>query len=219
VITLRWTGRWARRRGVPAVMVSHESLVALFGLASCGRAGQYAADWLNRRTARGYPADHLHDQLGGRRVRADRGPQPGPRPARRGPDHVRGQAALRTGRSAAARALRLSAEKKPQRSLNTLASLRAGGRAARLVVAGDGPLRPRLERRAARDGLPVSFTGFEPAADPVGGVRLDGHQGNRLAVPALPRHGARAGGPGRAGMARPGTRRGGRKRPNLNAPT
>lgn len=30
------------------------------------------------------------------------------------------------------------------------------------MVAGDGPLRPRLERRAARDGLPVSFTGFEP---------------------------------------------------------
>src|ERR1019366_7069246 len=26
--TLRWTGRWARRHGVAAVMVSHESLVA-----------------------------------------------------------------------------------------------------------------------------------------------------------------------------------------------
>ena len=32
--TLRWTGRWARRHAVPAVMVSHESLVALFGLAA-----------------------------------------------------------------------------------------------------------------------------------------------------------------------------------------
>ena len=31
--TLRWTGRWARRHGVPAVMVSHESLTALLKLA------------------------------------------------------------------------------------------------------------------------------------------------------------------------------------------
>jgi len=30
------------------------------------------------------------------------------------------------------------------------------------VVAGDGPLRPRLERRAARAGLPVTFAGFLP---------------------------------------------------------
>ena len=30
--TLRWTGRWARRHGVPAVMVSHESLTGLFSL-------------------------------------------------------------------------------------------------------------------------------------------------------------------------------------------
>jgi alpha-1,6-mannosyltransferase len=57
---------------------------------------------------------------------------------------------------------RLSPEKKPQRSLNTLATLRAGGLSARLVVAGDGPLRPRLERRAARDRLPVTFAGFLP---------------------------------------------------------
>ena len=33
---------------------------------------------------------------------------------------------------------------------------------ARLVVAGDGPLRGRLERRAAREGLPVTFAGFLP---------------------------------------------------------
>ena len=57
---------------------------------------------------------------------------------------------------------RLSAEKKPQRSLTTLATLRASGLPVRLVVAGDGPLRPRLERRAARGGLPVTFAGFLP---------------------------------------------------------
>jgi alpha-1,6-mannosyltransferase len=46
--------------------------------------------------------------------------------------------------------------------LNTLATLRAAGWPARLVVAGDGPLRGRLERRAARDRLPVTFAGFLP---------------------------------------------------------
>jgi alpha-1,6-mannosyltransferase len=54
---------------------------------------------------------------------------------------------------------RLSAEKRPQRSLTTLASLRAAGLPVRLV-AGDGPLRARLVRRATRTGLPVTFAGF-----------------------------------------------------------
>ena len=30
--TLRWTGRWARERGVPSMMVSHESLAGLLGV-------------------------------------------------------------------------------------------------------------------------------------------------------------------------------------------
>jgi alpha-1,6-mannosyltransferase len=55
---------------------------------------------------------------------------------------------------------RLSMEKKPQRSLKALADLRATGTDAVLVVAGDGPLRSDLEQMAARDGLPVTFTGF-----------------------------------------------------------
>ncbi len=33
---------------------------------------------------------------------------------------------------------------------------------ARLVVAGDGPLRGRLQRHAARQALPVTFAGFLP---------------------------------------------------------
>ena len=50
--TLRWTGAWAREHGVPAVMVSHESVTAL--LERLGRVGRAVADWLNRRTARSY---------------------------------------------------------------------------------------------------------------------------------------------------------------------
>ena len=61
--TLRWTGTWAREHGVPAVMVSHESVTALLagallpgtlrGAALSGL-GRVVADWLNRRTARAY---------------------------------------------------------------------------------------------------------------------------------------------------------------------
>lgn len=53
---------------------------------------------------------------------------------------------------------RLSPEKKPERSILAVLQPRAAGVPAVLVVAGDGPLRPRLSRRAA--GLPVRFAGF-----------------------------------------------------------
>jgi alpha-1,6-mannosyltransferase len=57
---------------------------------------------------------------------------------------------------------RLSPEKRPQRSLTTLATLRAEGVPSRLIVAGDGPLAGRLRRWAADEGLPVTFAGFLP---------------------------------------------------------
>jgi alpha-1,6-mannosyltransferase len=164
--TLRWTGRWARSHGVPAVMVSHESLVALLGLTVPGLS-RPVADWLNRRTARAYQqvicttgwAAAEFERIGtGNLVRAPLGVDlatfvPGRRCRERyaPPEEL---LLVHCGR--------LSAEKKPQRSLNTLASLRAAGLPARLVIAGDGPLRARLERRTARDRLPVSFAGFLP---------------------------------------------------------
>jgi alpha-1,6-mannosyltransferase len=55
---------------------------------------------------------------------------------------------------------RLSMEKRPRHSLDAVARLRAAGVRAVLVVAGDGPLRARLNRQAARASLPVHFTGF-----------------------------------------------------------
>ena len=180
--TLRWTGRWAREHGVPAVMISHESLTALMRLAVPGldlpgltRWGPALAlvDAVNRRTARAYHrvicttawAAAEFERIGAPNlVRAPLGvdlatfaaPGPGPRgrPARdayAAPDEV-----------LLVHAGRLSPEKKPQRSLTTLATLCASGLPARLVVAGDGPLRRRLERRAARDRLPVTFAGFLP---------------------------------------------------------
>jgi alpha-1,6-mannosyltransferase len=54
---------------------------------------------------------------------------------------------------------RLSVEKRPGTALDALDALLRRGRRAVLVVAGDGPLRPRLEQRARERGLPVTFLG------------------------------------------------------------
>jgi alpha-1,6-mannosyltransferase len=205
--TLRWTGRWAREHGVPAVMISHESLTALMRMAVPGldlpaltRWGPALAlvDAVNRRTARAYRhvicttawAAAEFERIGiGNLLRAPLGVDlttfapphnKGPHrdkpcrhepcrhePCRHEPCHHEQGKRVRDAYAAPGETLlvhcgRLSPEKKPQRSLNTLATLRAKGLSARLVVAGDGPLRRRLERRAARDALPVTFAGFLP---------------------------------------------------------
>ena len=170
--TLRWTGPWARRHGIPAVMVSHESVTALLKLARVGPGrlrpafSRAVADRLNRRTARAYEqvicttawAAAEFERIGA--VNLARVPL--------GVDlatFAPGAGRVRTryagdGQTLLVHCGRLSAEKKPQRSLTTLATLRAEGMSVRLVVAGGGPLRTRLGRRAARAGLPVTFTGF-----------------------------------------------------------
>ena len=172
--TLRWTGAWAREHGVPAVMVSHESVTALLKLTLLGAGRRRSAlsrgvaDWLNRRTARTYHrvicttawAAAEFGRIGaGNVVRVPLGvdldtfsPQAG---------RVRSRY-VGQGQILLVHCGRLSAEKRPQRSLTTLATLRAAGLPVRLVVAGDGPLRSRLVRRAARAGLPVTFAGFLP---------------------------------------------------------
>jgi alpha-1,6-mannosyltransferase len=169
--TLRWTGRWARQHGVPAVMVSHESLAALLGLVRLGLARLNAvADTLNRQTARAYQrvicttgwAAAEFERIGvGNVVRAPLGVDLDTFTPGRSSQEVRDRY-VAADQTLLVHCGRLSAEKKPQRSLNTLATLRADGVPARLVVAGDGPLRRRLQRRAVREELPVTFAGFLP---------------------------------------------------------
>jgi len=188
--TLRWTGRWAREHGVPAAMISHESLTALMRMAVPGldlpglsRWGPAlaAVDAVNRRTVRAYqrvicttawaateferigtanPGVGLGEKLLRARLGVDLNTFAAPHPDEQG-GRVR-DAYAAPDDTLLVHCGRLSPEKKPQRSLNTLATLRASGLSARLVVAGDGPLRRRLERRAARDRLPVTFAGFLP---------------------------------------------------------
>ncbi|MFF8603391.1 glycosyltransferase [Streptomyces sp. NPDC015232] len=166
--TLRWTGEWARRARVPAVMVSHETadgVLRTWGVpdALAGR----AADRLNRRTAWAYArivcttewAEREFVRIGARNVvRAPLGVDLAHcRPGRRSP-------AVRARHAADEPVLlalcsRLSVEKRPLLALEALADLRAGGTRAALVVAGDGPLRGAMERRARDLRLPVCFLG------------------------------------------------------------
>ncbi|MEV6522166.1 glycosyltransferase [Longispora sp. NPDC051575] len=159
--TLRWTGAWARAHGVPAVMVSHESLDGLLGVARLpGPALRWLAGRLNRSTARDYDrvicttdwATREFDRIGADNVaRVPLGVDLDLfRPDRREPREA--------GEVLLVCCVRLSLEKRPHRALTTLRALRARGVPARLVIAGDGPLRERLEAEAA--GLPVTFTGW-----------------------------------------------------------
>lgn len=178
--TLRWTGRWARRNGVPAVMVAHESVTGLLSIpadttgmsrwrsALLAMSARILADYLNRRSAGDYKqvicttrwAAREFERIAAKNVtriplgvdlelfRPDRR-RPGVRDRYAGPGQV---LLVHCGR--------LSLEKKPHRSVLALAELRAAGTDAVLVVAGDGPMRGRMERIAGERDLPVTFAGF-----------------------------------------------------------
>ncbi|MGW3627037.1 glycosyltransferase [Streptomyces sp. NPDC000880] len=167
--TLRWTGEWARRHRIPSVMVSHETadgVLRTWGLSES--LASRTADRLNRQTAWAYSrivcttewAEREFVRIGARNVvRAPLGVDlVGCRPERR-------SKVLRAKYAAGAEVLlllcsRLSVEKRPGMALDALAELRERGVRASLVVAGDGPLRAALTRRARAEGLPAVFLGY-----------------------------------------------------------
>ncbi|MFG2212748.1 glycosyltransferase [Streptomyces sp. NPDC048638] len=166
--TLRWTGEWARRARIPAVMVSHESVDGV--LRTWGAPTPFArtvADRLNSRTAHAYSrivcttewAAAEFTRVGARNVvRAPLGVDL----AGWHPDCHSAQLRQRCAGRAAVLMLmcsRLSPEKRPGRALDALAELRRRGVDAALVVAGDGPLRARLEARVRAERLPAAFLG------------------------------------------------------------
>jgi alpha-1,6-mannosyltransferase len=175
--TLRWTGPWARRHGVPAVMVSHESVTGLLGLGAArlggaggllARSAMALADVLNARTARHYShvvcttrwAAAEFERLGAANLLRI------PLGVDLAMFHPRKRSAALRARYAGPEDTlivhcgRLSAEKRPRRSLDAVAMLGAAGIRAVLVVAGDGPLSARLNRQAARASLPVETFGL-----------------------------------------------------------
>ncbi|MFR9779819.1 glycosyltransferase [Micromonospora sp. MS34] len=167
--TLRWTGRWARANGVPSVMVSHESLTGLLGQWRLpAAAARRVADRLNRETLRDH--DRIVCTTGWAAEEFVRLGGPGVDLAPLGVDLAtfhprRADPALRERYADHTEVLlvhcaRLSVEKRPDLAVATLSRLRRAGVPAVLVMAGDGPLRPTLARRAA--DLPVHFPGHLP---------------------------------------------------------
>lgn len=167
-LTLRGFGRWAGRRGVASVMISHERLDRLLGQFLPGSAARRFADLANRRTAEDYDmvvctTDFAREEF--QRIGA-----PNVELVPLGVDldlfspHRRDRR-LRADLGVAGHPLlvhcgRLSVEKRVDRSIEAVGALHRAGVPARLVVAGDGPRRESLERRART--LPV-LAGGEPA--------------------------------------------------------
>jgi alpha-1,6-mannosyltransferase len=165
--TLRWTGRWAHTRGVPAVMVSHESLSGLLGVCRLPPGPRtWLADRLNAATAASYDRIVCTTRWAAEEFR-----RAGATNVTRVPLGVDldryhpGWYDRRLRRRFAAdhetlivHCSRLAPEKRSRCAVDALRALRADGVPAVLVVIGDGPLRESLERRAA--GMPVHFTGF-----------------------------------------------------------
>ncbi|RKE22893.1 glycosyltransferase [Streptomyces sp. TLI_171] len=167
--TLRWTGAWARAHGVRSMMVSHESATGVIGAWGVPPGlARGLADRLNSRTAQAYDtvlcttawAAEEFARIGARNVtQAPLGVDLDTmHPDRRDPQ-LRGRLAD-PHQVLLVMCSRLSAEKRPERALDALAELRRRHRVpAVLAVAGTGPLRGRLERRAEELRLPVTFLG------------------------------------------------------------
>lgn len=165
-LTLRSLGRWGRDHGATTVMISHERLDRLVGQVLPHRAAQKFADLANARTAANY--DAVVCTTGFAREEFDRIGAGNTVTVPLGVDlqtfHPRRHSYLIRERWAAPAQMllvhcgRLSVEKRVDRSIDTLGVLCHAGVDARLVVVGEGPLRARLQRQAAR--LPVDFTGF-----------------------------------------------------------
>ncbi|MFI7504860.1 glycosyltransferase [Streptomyces sp. NPDC049687] len=166
--TLRWTGKWARRARVPAVMVSHETadgVLRTWGVPEA--AARRTADALNIRTAHTYArvvcttefAEREFVRIGARNVvRAPLGVDLVERHPALYDAGVRARYA-RVDEVLLVTCTRLSVEKRPSTALDAVEALVARGVRAVLVIAGDGPLRPGLEQRARERGLPVIFLG------------------------------------------------------------
>jgi alpha-1,6-mannosyltransferase len=162
--TLRWTGRWARQRGVGSMMVSHESLAGLLGVWGMPARHQMA-DQLNRRTAEMYDQIVCTTAFAAAEFRRLGVPNLVEVPLGVDLAEFHPGAADPAVRARYARpdetlivyCSRLSADKRPELAVDTVATLRSGRTPAVLVVAGDGSRRAALAYRAAR--LPVRFAG------------------------------------------------------------
>lgn len=162
--SLRWTGGWARNRGVASAMVSHESLAGLLGVWGVPKRDA-VADKFNLRTAEFFDQIICTTSFAAAEFRRLGVPNLTEVPLGvdldgfhpdRFDESVRERYA-RPGELLIAFASRLSGQKRPELAVDTIAALRNDKVPAVLAVAGDGVRRAALAYRAAR--LPVRFTG------------------------------------------------------------
>jgi len=168
-LSLRGLGSWAAGHGLPSVVISHERLDRLLTqFLLPPTTARRVADLANARMAAAY--DTVVCTTGFARAEFDRIGAGNVAQIPLGVDLTtfsprHRDADVRERLAGGADSLlvhcgRLSPEKHPERSIDTLAALHRAGHRVRLVVAGDGPRRLALQRRAA--GLPVTFVGFVP---------------------------------------------------------
>jgi alpha-1,6-mannosyltransferase len=166
--TLTVAARWAGRRGVRSVLLSHERLDAILGPRLPGWLPlDRAADCWNRRLGAIFDAVVVTSAFAAAEFERVGVSRPSTlhrvplgvdlatfRPIPHGP--------VRTGAAPEIRLVhlgRLSAEKGPRLALAAVRELGRRNIRVRLDVVGDGPLRQELERLVARHGLPVVFHG------------------------------------------------------------
>ncbi|RDI66747.1 alpha-1,6-mannosyltransferase [Nocardia pseudobrasiliensis] len=172
-LTLRGFGRWARRRDIAGVMISHERLDRLIGQVLPGPMARRAADAANRRTAADYDIVVCTTEFAQQEFQRIEAPNVALVPL--GVDLEMFSPRRHDGRLRAelggeypllVHCGRLSVEKRVDRSIAAVHALRRTGRDSRLIVVGDGPRRESLERlarglRPLSDGrAAVHFTGF-----------------------------------------------------------
>jgi len=167
--TLRWLGRWARRRGIGSIMISHENMTGIMVRRTPvpDVPAVWMADVVNRHSADDYDAivcpsrfaaEEFH-RLGIPARVVELGVDlevfhPDDSYERLAPDGQR-----RSGETLhIIHCGRLAPEKNPQLSIETLRHLVWRGVDAHLTVLGQGPLRDSLIERA--HDLPVTFHSY-----------------------------------------------------------
>ena len=170
--TLRWLGAWARRRGVPALLWTHERLDALAVHRRAIPTNLRALDRCNAMLAQDFsavvaPSEWAAEEFRRLSVVPTHVVPLGVdlatfHPARR--DNRLREALLGGGKVLVAAAVRLSAEKQPLLLADTIRELSRSGVPVVLAVAGTGPQQAALRR--ACHGLPVRLLGQleEPTA-------------------------------------------------------
>jgi alpha-1,6-mannosyltransferase len=166
-LTLRGLGRWAHEQRLRALVVVHERLDLLAArLIPGGPRLRRVVDANNRGLAAGFDAVVCTTDWAAQEF--DRLPVSNLRRVPLGVDltgfhPANHDSELRrrltpNGEVLLVAAVRLSPEKAPMRVVGTVLELVQRGLPVRCVIAGDGPLRQRMERAAA--GLPIEFVGF-----------------------------------------------------------